>query len=775
MNQSEIITANNVDLTNCDRELIHIPGTIQPHGLLLVLQLPKLTIIQVSSNSQDILGITPQQLLQKQLSNLIETQQIQAIQQCLSRDFENVNPLKISIKNQGKNLIFNGIIHDCGQAIILELEPINSDTASNSTNNFFDFYQWVKKPITKMQKAHTLKDLCEVIVQEVRRITGFERVMVYRFDADGTGTVIAESAAENCTSYLGLRYPATDIPKPARRLYHLNLLRLIPNVNYQPVELIPVNNPQTNQPLDLSLSVLRSVSPLHVEYLQNMGVGASMSISLIKDNNLWGLIACHHKSPQYISYETRIVCEFLGQAMALELGTKEDNENLEYKLKLKSIQSHFVEHLSQAENLVESLVAKRNNLLEMVDAQGVALYLEGQLVCIGKTPEETDVHDLIDWVTTKIQHHIFSTDCLPKIYPAAETFKNVASGLLVLSLSQVNQSCILWFRPEVIQTVSWGGNPNKSVKIEEDGNLRISPRKSFKIWRETRRSTSLPWQKCEIDSALELRSAIVGILLHKVDELVRINLELERSNQELDAFAYIASHDLKEPLRGIHNYSSLLIEDYADVLNEDAVAKLHILTRLTQRMEDLIESLLHFSRLGRTELNRQPTNLNELIKNVLEIQNTSIKMSDVEIHILQTLPTIICDASQVDELFSNLISNAIKYNDKAQKMVEIGYLDVDSPSPTSNQQTLISTPRNVPVFYVRDNGIGIPEQHLNIIFRIFKRLHPPRNYGGGTGAGLTIAKKIVERHGGKIWVESSVGNGTTFYFTLHSEEELNVR
>ncbi|MUG99083.1 GAF domain-containing protein [Scytonema sp. UIC 10036] len=770
MNTSEIITASNVDLTNCDREQIHIPGSIQPHGLLLVLQLPEFTIRQVSSNSQEILGIPPQQLLQKKIIHLLGNQQIQAIQQCLSRDFENINPLKLSIKNQDKSLLFDGVLHVCGQDIILELEP----TTSEATGNFFDFYQWVKKPITKMQKANTLDELCEVIVQEVRQITGFERVMVYRFDADGAGTVIAESKAENCTPYIGLRYPATDIPKPARRLYHLNLLRLIPNVNYQPVELVPIDNLQTNQRLDLSLSVLRSVSPLHIEYLRNMSVGASMSISLIKDNNLWGLIACHHKFPKYINYEIRTICEFLGQAMALELRGKEENENLEYKLKLKSIQTEFVDRLSQAENLVESLVADRNSLLEMVGAQGVALYLEAQLFCIGKTPEETEIHDLIDWVSTKIQRHIFSTDCLPKIYPPAENFKNIASGLLVISLSQIHQSCILWFRPEVIQTVSWGGNPNKTVTVEEDGNMRISPRKSFAIWQETRRCTSLTWQKCEIDSALELRSAIVGILLHKIDELVRMNIQLERSNQELDAFAYIASHDLKEPLRGIHNYSSLLIEDYADVLNEDAVAKLQILTRLTQRMEDLIESLLHFSRLGRMELNRQPTDLNELIKNVLEIQKTSIKMSDVEIYIPQTLPTIICDSSQVDELFSNLISNAIKYNDKTQKLVEIGYLEVASPSSASNQQIPIHLPSRVPVFYVRDNGIGIPEQHLEMVFRIFKRLHPPRKYGGGTGAGLTIAKKIVERHGGKIWVESSVDVGSTFYFTLQSEEELNA-
>ncbi|PSB62937.1 cyanobacterial phytochrome A, partial [Chroococcidiopsis cubana CCALA 043] len=253
--------------------------------------------------------------------------------------------------------------------------------------------------------------------------------------------------------------------------------------------------------------------------------------------------------------------------------------------------------------------------------------------------------------------------------------------------------------------------------------------------------------------------AIVGIVLRKAAELARINSELERTNSELDAFAYIASHDLKEPLRGIHNYSSFLLEDYADILNEDGAFKLQTLVRLTQRMEDLIESLLHFSRLGRIELSFQKTNLNELVSNVVDVLNISLKEERANIRISQTLPIVECDRVQVSEVFSNLISNAIKYNNKEDKSVEIGYLESENSSNDSQSNSF--------VFYVRDNGIGIREKHLETIFRIFKRLHAPNRYGGGTGAGLTIAKKIVERHGGKIWVESTYGEGSTFYFTLH--------
>jgi light-regulated signal transduction histidine kinase (bacteriophytochrome) len=619
-----------------------------------------------------------------------------------------------------------------------------------------------------MQNATDLHGLYQSIVKEVRKITGFDRVMVYLFNSEGAGTVIAEDKLESLSPYLGLHYPSSDIPQQAKQLYTLNLLRLIPDINYQPVELIPALNPVTSKPLDLSLSVLRSVSPIHIKYLKNMGVTASMSISLIREKKLWGLIACHHSSPKYLTYDVRTSCEFLGQIMSLELAAKEENEDLEYKIKLKSIQAKFIESIPQEENLVAALCKDKSNLLDLVNAQGVAVCVDGHWTIIGKTPQEADIKDLIEWVETKIDNNLFYTDTLPKIYPVAEKYKDIASGLLALSISNIQKNCILWFRPEVIQTVNWGGNPNKPVEVEQDGSLRLSPRQSFELWQEMVRSKSLPWKECEIDVALELRSAIVGIVLRKADELAKINVELERSNSELDAFAYIASHDLKEPLRGIHNYSSFLIEDYADVLTEDGVAKLQTLVRLTQRMEDLIDSLLHFSRLGRVELSMQKTNLNELLKNVIDVLSISLKDINVDIRIPRPLPVIRCDRVQVSEVFSNLIGNAVKYNDKVDRWIEIGFLDSVEQSENSYTEGEDKKLDEKLVFYVRDNGIGIREKHQETIFRIFKRLHPPNKYGGGTGAGLTIAKKIVERHGGKIWLSSTYGEGSTFYFTLHS-------
>jgi two-component system, chemotaxis family, sensor kinase Cph1 len=289
----------------------------------------------------------------------------------------------------------------------------------------------------------------------------------------------------------------------------------------------------------------------------------------------------------------------------------------------------------------------------------------------------------------------------------------------------------------------------------------MSPRKSFELWQEEVRGHALPWQPYELEAVAELRNLIVGIVLRQAEEMSSINFELQRSNEELDSFAYIASHDLKEPLRGIHNYANFLMEDYANILDQDGVSKLQTLVRLTQRMEDLINSLLQLSRLGRADLMRQPVDLNDLVQQAIATLTMARPDLAVDFRIPRALPTLECDRSQVLELFTNLISNAIKYNNKAEKWVEIGTLGSGDIRAEGHWET--------DIFYVQDNGIGIDQEHLEKIFQIFRRLHGRNEFGGGTGAGLTIARKIVERHGGRIWLDSTPNQGSTFYFTLAAE------
>ncbi len=754
------LVPSDLSLTNCDREPIHTPSAIQPHGILLTFSETDFIILQISQNSEAFLGNKPDSLLGKPLSILMEEQQIAVIQNCLNDEFENVNPLRLTLLVGGEPRFFEGIVHRTDSVVVLELE----NSVEQQSVNFFDFYKFVKSPINRIQQTQTITELSKQAVTEIRNITGFDRIMLYRFDADGSGHVIAEDASESAESFLGLHYPATDIPKQAKELYRLNLLRIIPDASYMPVPLKPTLNPMTGAPLDMSMSVLRSVSPLHTEYLENMGVRASMSISLLCNHQLWGLIACHHPSPKKLSYETRTICEFLGQVISFELDSKANAEDLDYKIQLQSVRSKFLDTIASYQTLADGLNQNPRDLMELVGSSGVVFCENDKITPFGDTPPPESIADLVKWVNQYIgEEAIYATNALGTDYPEFAPYKNVASGLLALRISRAQQIYLLWFRPEVIQTIDWGGEPNKPIDMGADGIVRMSPRQSFELWKETVQLQSLPWKSCEIDAALELRSSIIGIVLQRADELALLNTELERSNIELDSFAYVASHDLKEPLRGIHNYSTFLIEDYGNQLGEDGTHKLATLMLLTQRMDDLINSLLHYSRLGRAELLFQPVLLDEVVENVLDVIKISYP-EPVAFRVPRPLPMIQCDRTQIAELFTNLISNAIKYNSKEKKWIEIGYI---LPEEVSQQipETLNLNPTQT-VFFVKDNGIGIRAKHLENVFKIFKRLHPAGRYGGGTGAGLTITRKIVERHGGNIVVESAFGEGSTFYFTL---------
>jgi light-regulated signal transduction histidine kinase (bacteriophytochrome) len=751
------------NLTNCDYEKIHIPGAIQRHGVLLVINCSDWQITQVSNNTEAMIGLTPQKLLGKPLNTILDNQQIAVIASCLPDNFQEMNPLKVTILTdqdltcQEKSL-FNGIVHRLDDHyIILELEKYSE----NGYINFSQFYHVSKNILNQIQRVSKLIDLCQIMVQEVRKLTGFDRVMIYQFDEVGAGCVIAEDCIDHLNPYLGLHYPDSDIPRQAKHLYTLNLLRMIPQVDYQPVPIIGQAGVR-HKPLDLSFSVLRSVSPMHIKYLKNMGVAASFSISLLSQGKLWGLIACHHQTAKFIPYEIRNICEFLGQVMSLEIVSKEANELLAYKMSLQLVESQLINALGQADNITDALVKDPDNLLRLVNATGAVVYTEGNLVTLGKVPNQEFLTDLIFWLDDKFQQSLFVTNTLPKVYPPAIAHKDLASGLLALSITKVQKNYVLWFRPEVLQYVNWAGNPEPPRQLAEDGTITIYPRQSFELWQETVCCQSQPWMPWEIEGVMELRSAVVGIVLQKMNELTAINLELEHSNRELDAFAYIASHDLKEPLRGIHNYSNFLLEDYGHILDSEGVDKLHTLMKLTKRMEDLINALLHFSRLGRQELNIQSLDLNLSLQSITEMFTINKRAENIDIRIPQPLPAVIGDRILLEEVMTNLISNSLKYNDKLDKWVEIGFLDEASSSSHHDLHFI--------TFYVRDNGIGIQEKHRETIFSIFKRLHGVNKYGGGTGVGLTIVKKIVERHQGKIWLQSIYGEGSTFYFTLPTKK-----
>ncbi|EAZ92189.1 ATP-binding protein [Crocosphaera chwakensis] len=677
------------------------------------------------------------------------------------KDFQGVDCLELSLSNnKNEKLFYIGNIHRYDQVLFLELEKY----FPQEEISLIDFYQASEFSISQINNNLSLQELCQISAQEIRKLSGFDRVMIYQFDHDWHGKVVAESKITDIESYLGLHFPAEDIPPLSRHLFSLQPLRFIPNVNYKSVKFLPNNNPITEEALDLSYCILRGVAPVHLEYLQNMGIAASMTISLVKNNQLWGLIACHNKTPKLVSIGVRMACKLFARVLILELTNLIENNDFRYKLQIQSKENKLVQSISKQDNFLQVLVQHKSDFLGLFDAKGLGIYLEDTYSTIGDCPEKEQVVELIRWIQNSNVQPIFYTNQLSGVYPKAEEYKTIASGVLAMKLSNNPWQYILWFRPEEQQIVNWAGSRNKLVYV--DKNQKLHPRNSFKQWKEIVDGKSLPWQTIEIETALELRKSILEMGFKQMNKLTKLNDELQQKNQDLDAFAYIASHDLKEPLRGIYNYANFLLEDYSDRIDEDGVYQLKTLVRLSKKMSNLLDSLLEYSRLGRANFSSEEVDLNEVIEQVLDMVKGRWEENSVTLNIPRPLPIIQADSARLHDLYMNLITNSIKYNDKEEKIIEVGYVNREEMLSKFPYEEVHDFNYSQFIFYVRDNGIGISPEHEKKIFQIFKRLHPPERYGGGTGIGLTIVQKIIERHGGKIWINSIVDQGTTFYFTL---------
>lgn len=724
---------------------------VQPHGVLLVINEADLTVVQVSRNTREAFGLTVDEVLGKTLDELLDDYQVDQFRAGLRGDnLDVMNPTKIWVRRRGDDYgVYDAVFHRNGAGfLIMELEPaLNHDNIP-----FLSFYHLARTSIGQLEAGSaSLADFCRIIVHEVRQVTGFDRVMLYKFDDDGHGEVLAEEKLEDMESYLGLHFPESDVPAPARKMFLSNWIRVIPNASAEAVDLVPAVNPITQQPTDLVMSILRQPYHCHIEYLHHMNVEASLTISLMKDQKLWGLIACHHKTPKSVPYELRKACEFLGRVIFSEISTLEEEADQSYRLQLAAVQTALIDHMAREDYFVDGLVRRDPNLLDLVGAQGAAICFGGQWTTLGRTPPEEELNYLVQWLAKAVSDEIYVTNALPLEYSEAQRFKDVASGLIAIPISK--RSYVLWFRPEVIQTVNWGGNPNEAYTlVGEADNQWLCPRKSFDLWKETVSLRSLPWQGVEVKAALELRKAIVNIVLRQAEELALLATDLERSNAELKKFAYVASHDLQEPLNQVANFVQLLEMRYDAKLDEDGKEFIGFAVEGVSLMQTLIDDVLAYSKVDLQGIEWQLTNVQDSLDQALGNLRGRIAETGAVITV-DPLPTIVADGTQLMQLFQNLIGNAIKFR---------------KPQETPHIHIGVQRQEEQWLFSVADNGIGFDPQFAERIFVIFQRLHTRDEYPG-SGMGLAICKKIIECHRGRIWVEAVPDQGATFYFTIPVE------
>ena len=767
------IKRHGISLSNCDDEPVQTPGCIQSHGMLLAVRLDDLVVRQVSENCERWTGLRVDQVLGGPLSQIVgiaAAERIRMLTRTEALEHSPHHALTAGLPGSPVDAPpMDMTIHTADGVLLVELEP--GSRRAPGVGQEGDHFSMVRKTIGRLKSTRSLADFCEVVAREARSITGLDRAMVYYFHADNSGEVMADARREDLPSWQGLRYPAADIPKPAREIFKRIGVRPLPDVQGELCEMVPLLNPDTQRPLEMTHCALRGASVMYTEYLQNMGVAATLTMPIMRDGALWGLIACHHYSPRPLPSPLRSAAEFLAQIASLEIAQAELREHIQYRVHLDAVHLAVLARAA-ADGQLSVAAPSSPSLLDGIQSDGVAIFQRGRWFTAGLTPDELQMKPLAAWLRERIDQvpdglQAYATDALSAVYPAAAGFAAAASGVLATAVSRhADSPLILWFRGEQVQTFNWAGNPHEKPTTTGPLGPRLTPRRSFELWQEQVRGRSRPWRKVEVEAAQQMRRMVMDLVVVRAEQLAEANAELARSNAELDAFAYVAGHDLKEPLRGINSYAQRLLENARAGIASDP-ERVEWLIRMTTRMDALLNTLLHFSRVGRLSLELEDTDLGPVLVEAMEMLGALIAESGIEVRVPRPLPVACCDRVRVREVFSNLISNAAKYSDKPQTWVEIGYIGPHEIAPamtrpaSASAQTVGQT-----VFYVRDNGIGIDLRHKERVFMIFKRLHAQDAFGGGSGAGLTIARKMVEQHRGQIWFDSQIDVGSTFYFTL---------
>jgi len=725
-----------IDLSSCEKEPIHIIGVTQAHGVLVACDRDTGKISQVGENSKEYFGIPAESLLGSGLESILEEDHIKKIFQAIEE--EGVFPIEETRLNGNRFVV---IPHTTSENLILDVEPIKDKT------NSFEFQKELSSILNTLNASEDAQSLCDDAAKITKSIFGYDRVMIYKFDEEWNGKVIAEELNEGMESWLGLQYPASDIPKQARQLFLKNRVRTISDVNYSPVKILPQLSPLTNAPLDLTNSKLRGVSPIHIEYLQNMGVGASLTAALISNGKLWGLLACHHYKPKFINYYQRQTCEFLIQIFSNELSLKDSNNFLVNIAKLDDLRIKLISQIHQENNIKKGLSSQPTKLTDLFKCGGAAIVLNGKIKRVGETPGKKEIKKLTREFLAKKKDSLFFSNHLSNFYPESQNFKNTGSGILSLRLGQSDRDFLIWFRPEIIQSVDWGGNPESKATYDEE-KKRLTPRKSFEKWTEQLTGVSDTWKDFEISGARKLSESVSYVILeNQKKEIDTLNEQLIEAHNELELFSQGLSHDLKAPLRGIDGYAHILKEDHYTDLHKEGQMAVDTILSSVEEMQELIDNILSFAGVSNQDINKNTNSTDTMIRDIFASFNIKSNYPQSRIIVEENLPKIVGDKRMLSQVWSNLIINALKYSEKAENpQIEIG-------SEVQGRRT---------VYYVKDNGIGFDPKFKEEIFNLFSR-HSGDKYPG-TGIGLAIVKKIIEKHNGEIWAESKENSGSAFYF-----------
>ncbi|MFC6998884.1 GAF domain-containing protein [Rufibacter roseus] len=502
----------NYDSEFCGSIPLHLVNLIQRHGFLLTLDKQNLKIRQVSENASEFLNLPIEDIQGRPIASFLPNEQAEDLKSKIEgKNSQEKIPFTLTFQVQGQEVAFTALVHPTEEYVLIEIEKAKLPT---ETGTFIQLYQQTKYITSLLKQANSIEEIAQITVEEMKKLTGFDRILAYQFDPQWNGMVIGQAKEEDMEDYMGLRFPASDVPKQTRDLYLRNPYRLIPTREYKPARLIPVINPITQRFTDLSECNLRSVAGVHLEYMANMGIMASMSLPLIIDDKLWGLISCHHRSAIHPSYELRSALELLSDIVSTQLAAKEREKSIELRAQLRGIHAQLLEQLYTTSNFPDGLLNGNTKISELLNLSGVAVLYEGGVWTEGQVPSNQEIKELVFWLKRNQNTAVYATDTLPKQYVRAKEYHEVASGLIMMSINPEQAEYVLGFRPEVLQTIHWGGNPDQAIQMEADGKS-YHPRNSFTRYQNTVRHTSLPWLPEELEAAEALRSAVLEKIIRE--------------------------------------------------------------------------------------------------------------------------------------------------------------------------------------------------------------------------------------------------------------------
>ncbi|PTA67215.1 ATP-binding protein [Deinococcus arcticus] len=720
---------------NCEREPIQVPGAVQPHGALLTADADSGQILQVSANTGALLGTSPAELRGQGLDTLLGQEALAPLLAALPAGVPDALQYRALLRWPGGTWALTA--HRVGALLVLELEADEAQDASGP--------QVLRNAAFALEGANTLAELAQVAAERVRELTGFDRVMIYRFAPDASGEVMAEARHADLKPFLGHRFPESDIPAQARALYVRHLLRLTADTEALPAPLEPRLNPQTGAPPPLGGAVLRATSPMHLQYLRNMGVRSSLSVSLVQEGRLWGLIACHHSAPHVVPPATRTALEYLGRLLNLQLGLKARADTDAFRQTLQARRTRILAAAAHSVTPLETLSQPALDLPGLMRAERAVVFFEDQWRVCGPPLPGAQVGALLTWLRTQpgpVQH----TEALGEAWPGTP-LGDAACGLLAITVGAGWQEGVVWLRPALTTQVAWGGAPPEAAKGE------LGPRQSFDTYLQTVRGRAAPWHPGELEEAGELQLALTAHLGERLGVVRALNAELERANAEWRQYAFVIAHDLQEPVRLITQFADLFELKYRPQMDEGGERTLRFLRQETARLRSLTADLYTYTAL----LSAPPTppraaDLGALGAQVLAELTPEVTATGAQIE-LGALPTVQGDPEELRTVLRHLLRNALTFGGQPPRVQ-------------------VFAARQGPgwAVSVQDQGPGIAPEYHDKVFGLFQRLER-REHSPGNGIGLALCRRIAERHGGRLTLQSAPGQGCTLTLLLPDPPE----